>query len=114
MCSVIMKRRYNASRRKKYADGFSLATSLGEQWRAQKNPPKIYIGGHRIHHGTAGLGLAILGRLGGIPFVSGLGDGLMADDREDRSRWLDFERREPAYRLQYMPGSGQPLDSYGI
>ena len=30
------------------------------------------------------------------------------------SRWLDFERHEPAYRLQYTPGSGQPFDSYGI
>ena len=109
-----MKRRHNASRRKKYAAGFSLATSLGEQWRARKNPPKIYIDGHRIHHGTVGLGLAILGELGDSPFVSGLGDGLMADDREDRSRWLGFERHEPAYRLQYTPGSGQPFDSYGI
>ena len=114
MCSVIMKRRYSASRHKKHAAGFSLATSLGEQWRARKNPPKVYIGGYRIHHGTVGLGLAILGELGDSPFVSGLGDGLMADDREDRSRWLDFERHEPTYRLQYTPGSGQPFDSYGI
>lgn len=37
--------------------------SICSFWNSQADPPRVYIGGNRIHHGLLGLGLRIYGIL---------------------------------------------------
>ena len=53
---------------------------------------KGYFLGRRVHHGTVGGGLFLLGLKYGIPYIVGFGLGLMLDDISDIGKWLDFEK----------------------
>ena len=48
--------------------------------------------GHRVHHGTVGGGLFLLGFKIESPYIIGFGLGLMIDDLDDWTNWLDFEK----------------------
>ena len=67
----------------KFAVGLSIATALGYAWQSQKNPPKVYLGGTRVHHYHAGAAIALFGLLSGSPTVLGFGAGLVLDDIDD-------------------------------
>ena len=53
---------------------------------------KGYFLGHRVHHGTVGGGLFLLGLKIGSPYIIGFGLGLMLDDFGDIDKWLEFEK----------------------
>lgn len=92
-----------------YEMGYQLADGIVKEWNANSNPPKVYIGGKRIHHGlvglsSAGAGLGSLAASGlakdektkiAVETISGLligiGVRLMEDDIEDMPDWFNFE-----------------------
>ena len=59
-------------------------------WRTMPNPPKVYIGGNRIHHGLAGALMFGLGVLTKRRDAAAAGLVLALDDIEDFQQWLDF------------------------
>ena len=61
-------------------------------WNSQPNPPKVYILGHRIHHGLVCAALALLGVNEKDGYLIGAGLAGVADDIGDSSHWLDFEK----------------------
>ena len=63
-------------------------------WRAMPNPPKVRIGGNRIHHGLAGALLLAAGALSKRWDVAAAGAVLALDDREDLPQWLDFAEQD--------------------
>jgi hypothetical protein len=73
-------------------DGFMLGDYGVRQWNAQPNPPKVYVGGNRIHHGLAGLVIAWGGLLFDNKPAIGLGTRLMIDDLLDAPDWLNFNK----------------------
>lgn len=63
-------------------------------WRAMPNPPKVRIGGNRIHHGLVGALLVGLGALSKRWEVAAVGAVLAADDIDDLPQWLDFTEQD--------------------
>ena len=61
-------------------------------WDSQNNPPKVYIGGNRLHHGLFGLGLRIYGILENDDYLKGLGKSFMKDDIKDIPDWFNFKK----------------------
>lgn len=59
-------------------------------WRSMPNPPKVRIGGIRVHHGLIGAGLCALGILSKRPHLAIPGLILALDDIEDVSEWLNL------------------------
>ena len=90
--------------------GYDLVDMPVKRWNAQPNPPKVYVGGYRIHHGLVGLGLVVSGVIGlfastrsdnkqtrdMVVNASGLAIGagmrLMEDDIDDMPDWFNFEK----------------------
>ena len=75
-----------------------LATIL---WKQQANPQKVYVGGHRLHHGVVGLALMFGGSILDNDMAMGLGDVLVQDDIDDASEWFEFEK-EQSYNFGYV------------
>lgn len=73
--------------------GLHDALSLTSKWNSQPNPPKVYIGGYRIHHGFVGSLVIIYGLLTENQYAIGMGAGLAIDDISDMPHWLDFEKQ---------------------
>jgi len=63
--------------------GLVSALGAGRLWNSQKNPPKVYINGTRIHHYQVGIGLLVLALLLRSPTLAGIGIGLFLDDVDD-------------------------------
>lgn len=104
--------------------GYDLANILVKRWNAQPNPPKVYVGGYRIHHGFAGtvltiggfIGLVVAGtaknkdtsdlvaNLSGVAIGAGIR--LMEDDIADMPDWFNFEKNssvpQPILQENYM------------
>ena len=59
-------------------------------WRSMSNPPKVRVGGIRVHHGLVGAGMFVLGILSKRPHLAILGLILALDDIEDASEWLNL------------------------
>lgn len=90
----------------------SLAEDLLKSWNSQCEPPKVYIAGRRVHHGTIGTMLTAAGIASLIASVlsendrtkyvagelsqifCGVGLPLVQDDWHDRKEWFKFERQE--------------------
>ena len=68
-----------------------LATLVVLLWRSIPSAPKVYPGGHRMHHGLVGAAMVVLGLLSKKPHVAAFGGVLALDDIEDLPHWLDFE-----------------------
>ncbi len=75
----------------------NLATAL---WRGQENPQKVYVGGHRVHHGPVGLGLVLGGLYLKNDAMIGFGEAIARDDLDDVSEWFRFEK-EHEYNTYY-------------
>ena len=71
--------------------GFKTGQILVSAWNSQKNPPKVYFSGYRIHHGLVGALLVAFGILSENNYTIGLGASLAIDDLHDIGNWLDFE-----------------------
>ena len=61
----------------------SAAVAIGVAWNSQRNPPKVHVGGTRIHHYQVGGLLALLGLISGSPAAVGFGTGLVLHDIDD-------------------------------
>lgn len=86
------------NRKEKYAvAAASVAIAAVLLWRAMPNPPKVRIGGNRIHHGLVGALLFGLGAFTKRWEVAAVGAVLAADDIEDLPEWLDFKERDSRY-----------------
>ena len=66
-------------------------------WRSMPNPPKVRVGGNRIHHGLVGALLVGLGALVKRGDVAAAGAVLAADDIDDLPQWLDFAEQDSRY-----------------
>jgi len=75
-----------------FSDGLELGNTLTTRWNSQPNPPEIYIGGYRIHHGLVGTLLGLAGLITEKPAITGLGVKLALDDIADMPEWFNFER----------------------
>jgi hypothetical protein len=82
--------------------GLQDSLSVTSKWNSQLNPPKVYIGGYRIHHGLVGSLIAVYGLLTENKYAIGFGAGLAVDDIADMPHWLDFERNNS---IQYQPNA---------
>ena len=75
--------------KKKLGEGFAAGVAVTQAWRAVKpHPDKIYLGGHRVHHGEAGIVLALFGAVANMPRLIGFGTALAVDDIADASQWF--------------------------
>ncbi|MBI5697362.1 MAG: hypothetical protein HZC29_02450 [Thaumarchaeota archaeon] len=111
----IRRQTYRAKSGKKLSayDNFSNRTEVVlKSWNSQKDPPKVYVGGRRVHHGTVGLGLTVAGGLSLVASILskdkktksvtgtlsqallGIGIPLMKDDIHDMPEWFNFERQK--------------------
>jgi len=91
-----------------FNDGYKFGDKLVKTWNSQPNPPKVYVGGNRIHHGLVGVGLGIAGLIFEVPALTGLGTILAIDDIIDMPDWLNFENNsstQPQFQTAYV----QPL-----
>ena len=66
-------------------------------WKAMPNPPKVRVGGNRIHHGLVGALLVGLGALVKRWDVAVAGAVLATDDIDDLPQWLDFAEQDSHY-----------------
>ncbi|MDE1819054.1 MAG: hypothetical protein KGI19_10685, partial [Thaumarchaeota archaeon] len=103
-------------------DWYALTDQIVKTWNTQPNPPKVYVGGYRVHHGTVGafstgvgIALAIGASLtndktinslarNASPALIGIGTKLMIDDLHDFPDWFNFERQP-----QFQTACVQPL-----
>ena len=75
--------------KKKFGGGFAAGVAVTQVWRAAKlHPDKVYLGGHRVHHGEAGIALALFGAVADMPRLVGFGTALALDDIADASQWF--------------------------
>ncbi|MBI1657529.1 MAG: hypothetical protein IS632_01970 [Thaumarchaeota archaeon] len=82
------------NKREKYTiAAFLVALIAVTAWRAMPNPPKVHVGGNRIHHGLVGAALFVTGALAKRWDVAVAGVVLATDDIDDISQWLDFKER---------------------
>lgn len=86
-----IKKRNTVKPFKTFSDGYKLGNTLTKKWNLQPNPPKIYIGGYRIHHGLVGTLLGLVGLITEKPAITGLGVKLALDDIDDIPDWINFE-----------------------
>lgn len=83
-----------------FEDGFELGLVATQLWRAaDPQPGKIYLDGYRIHHGEAGVVMAVLGAVADAPGLVGFGMALALDDAGDSSQW--FGGATPRTRRRY-------------
>jgi hypothetical protein len=80
--------------KKELDDGYQLGKLVAGLWNSQKNPPKVYPFGRRVHHGEIGLLGSICGVMLGSPSVIGFFKALMDDDIHDKDQWFRFEKLE--------------------
>jgi len=66
-----------------FEKGLIAAIEAGEIWNSQRNPPKLYIEGTRIHHYHVGIALFVVGALLRSPTLAGIGAGLFLHDIND-------------------------------
>jgi len=71
--------------------GLEEGTRLLRNWNSQKNPPKVYVLGKRIHHGPLAALIGLYGLWKGDEYLTGLGLSGVIDDIYDINHWLDFE-----------------------
>lgn len=63
--------------------------------------PRVYVGRHRVHHGTVGCALAIVGAWTHSRTVLAIGVALVVHDSHDWRAWMpDALRREPLFANQ--------------
>lgn len=85
------------NRREKYAIAAVLVAVIAvTAWRAMPNPPKVRVGGNRIHHGLVGMLMLVGGALAKRWDVAAAGAVLAADDIDDASQWLDLKEQGSA------------------
>lgn len=83
-----------------FEGGFKLGLVVTQLWRSAGSPPgKVYLDGYRIHHGEAGVVLAVLGAVVDAPALAGFGTALALDDAGDSSQW--FGGASPGTRRRY-------------
>lgn len=81
-----------ASKLETFNDGYNLADEWVKTWNSRPNPPKVYLGDYRIHHGLAGLLLVAAGLWLDHKSVVGIGARLVIDDIEDYEDWFNFTK----------------------
>jgi hypothetical protein len=74
----------------KFQTGIKVADSMVRTWN-KAGKTTFSIKGHRIHHGTAGTVLFVLGTITGSPGIAGIGWGLMKDDITDAKKWFSVQ-----------------------
>ncbi|MFZ0183520.1 MAG: hypothetical protein WAL88_01640 [Nitrosotalea sp.] len=135
---VTVKRKRTTSRRVKKSNSFNewynLTNKVVKSWNAQPNPPKVYVGDRRMHHGTVGLGSAVAGGLLLIvsalsddktikslsrelsPALLGIGTSLMIDDLPDLPNWFNFEHQQniPSVQPPFQTAYVQPLQFHSV
>jgi len=67
------------------AEGIVLGLLAIAAWRSQRNPPKVYLGEQRIHHGAVGTALTLFAK---DPLWRAFGAVLALDDLKDAKDWL--------------------------
>jgi len=119
-------RRSTGSKRAKKTNsveaGYNLVDIIVKHWNTQPNPPKVYVGGYRVHHGSVGAVSTIIGVIGLVASalsedkktqttianisgaIIGAGVRLMEDDIADVNDWFNFERQP-----QFQTANVQPL-----
>ena len=85
---MVSKKKVSTAWKEEIEKGFKDALKT----TAKHDGSKGYFLGRRVHHGTVGGGLFLLGFKIGSPYVIGFGLGLMLDDIDDIGNWLDFEK----------------------
>ena len=88
-------KRLGMNKHEKFVAAVAIALLIVLLWRSMPNPPKVYPGGRRMHHGPLGAALVGLGVVLKRPYVATFGAILALDDIEDLPHWFDFERRSP-------------------
>ena len=73
----------------------SIALTAVLLWRSMANPPKVYLSGHRIHHGATGALLAGLGVVLKRSELVAFGAVLALDDVKDLPYWFGAEQSNP-------------------
>lgn len=90
----------NKIKAKKISSERELGQSIGKLavalWKSQKTPDKVYVVGHRVHHGPVGILLTLVGAYYNSPELVGFGEEITKDDIDDLPHWFDFER-EPVF-----------------
>lgn len=66
-----------------FLQGMVRAYVLGTLWNSQKNPPKVYYEGNRIHHYQLGIVMFLTGVIVKNSTLAGLGAGLFLHDIDD-------------------------------
>ena len=80
---------------KSFQFGYRIAHCFIDSWNEDENPSKVYIKGRRVHHGSIGAVLSLIGIIYQAKedsFVLGCAFALMEDDVEDMYEWFDFEK----------------------
>ena len=73
--------------------GYSIGRLVVSLWSSQKNPPKVYPLGRRLHHGEIGLVGLVISTLASNPSAMGFFKALVDDDLPDREEWFAFKKR---------------------
>lgn len=73
--------------------GYSIGRLVVSLWSSQKNPPKVYPLGRRLHHGEIGLVGLVISTLASNPGAMGFFKALVDDDLPDREEWFAFKKR---------------------
>lgn len=78
--------------KQEFEKGVNEANLITAIWNAQSNPGKVFIKGHRVHHGAGGGILAAMGLGSKSSRMLGIAYGLMEDDYSDVGEWFDFKK----------------------
>lgn len=84
-------KKYSKTKHITLSDGFKDCSKLVTEWRSQPNPPKVYVLGHRVHHGLVCSLLGLAGLYYNKPYLVGFGLCGAIDDIDDIDHWTDFE-----------------------
>lgn len=85
------------NKQEKYAIAAVLLAAIAvTAWKAMPNPPKVRVGGNRIHHGLVGVLMLVGGALAKRWDIAAAGAVLAADDIDDAPQWLDLKERGSA------------------
>ena len=73
-----------------FQQGVKDIQSVTTSWSSQPNPPKVYIGPYRIHHGLVSAIMALAGYYYDDDYLKGAGLAGALDDIDDLPDWLNF------------------------
>ena len=72
--------------------GMNDMQNLLDQWNSASDPPKVYVMGHRVHHGLLCVLTGLYALKKGDGYLLGASLAGIMDDIDDAPNWLDFEK----------------------